>query len=130
MKQLLADLYPPGPNDLALVASMALWGAMVGQLFFGFFADYVGRRRIFVTTAVFTTIGALGSACAFQTPAFSIYQQLALWRFILGVGIGGEYPLSATITSESASVKQRGQLVSPLPRGASHVIRATGTYPG
>lgn len=35
-------MYPPGPNDLALVASMALWGAVVGQLTFGFFADFVG----------------------------------------------------------------------------------------
>lgn len=34
---------------------------------------------------------------------FGIYSQLAFWRFILGVGIGGEYPLSASITSESSS---------------------------
>ena len=42
VKELLEDVYPPGPNDLALVASMALWGAVVGQLTFGFFADFVG----------------------------------------------------------------------------------------
>lgn len=34
---------------------------------------------------------------------------LAMWRFILGVGIGGEYPLSATISSESSTTKTRGR---------------------
>ena len=31
---------------------------------------------------------------------------LAFWRFCLGIGIGGDYPLSATITSEYASSKR------------------------
>lgn len=63
------------------------------------------------------TVGAIGSAASVQTPGFSIYQQLALWRFILGVGVGGEYPLSATITSETATPKLRGRLVR-VPRRA------------
>ena len=40
----------------------------------------------------------------FKIPGdFGIYSQLAFWRFILGIGIGGEYPLSASITSESSA---------------------------
>jgi len=95
---------------------MALWGAVIGQLFFGVFADFVGRRRIFIITLVLITVGALGSAASVDTPAFSVYQQLAIWRFILGVGVGGEYPLSAAITSETATARTRGRLVCPRTR--------------
>lgn len=38
-------------------------------------------------------VGSIGSALCFQNDTFSIYQQMAIWRFILGVGCGGEYPL-------------------------------------
>ena len=39
----------------------------------------------------------------------SIYVTLAVVRFILGFGIGGEYPLAATITSESSAAASRGR---------------------
>ena len=37
-----------------------------------------------------------------------------LWRFVLGVGIGGDYPLSAVITSEFASKHFRGTLIAAV----------------
>lgn len=40
-----------------------------------------------------------------------IYRQLMLFRFLMGVGIGGEYPLSSSITSESSEDKHRGRNV-------------------
>jgi MFS family permease len=39
---------------------------------------------------------------------------LGFWRLILGIGIGGDYPLSATITSEWAVVHRRGQLIAAI----------------
>jgi MFS family permease len=41
-----------------------------------------------------------------------IYTQLMIWRFLLGFGVGGEYPLSATITTESSTNESRGRNVS------------------
>jgi MFS family permease len=41
-----------------------------------------------------------------------IYTQLMIWRFVLGFGVGGEYPLSATITTESSTNESRGRNVS------------------
>jgi MFS family permease len=43
-------------------------------------ADIIGRKKIFVTTAVLICIGSFGSACCGNTPAFTIYGQLACWR--------------------------------------------------
>jgi PHS family inorganic phosphate transporter-like MFS transporter len=34
-----------------------------------------------------------------------------MWRFIMGVGIGGDYPLSACITSEFAATRIRGRMM-------------------
>ena len=47
-------------------------------------------------------------------PAVGIVGVLIVWRFIMGVGIGGDYPLSAVITSEYASTRIRGRLMTAV----------------
>ncbi len=42
---------------------------------------------------------------------------IAFWRFILGFGIGGDYPLSATITSEYANSRWRGAFIASVFAG-------------
>jgi PHS family inorganic phosphate transporter-like MFS transporter len=39
---------------------------------------------------------------------------LIFWRLFLGIGIGGDYPLSAIITSEMASTKRRGAMIAAV----------------
>lgn len=85
------------------VKTMALVGAVIGQIGFGACADLIGRRRVFIATCTLVIFGALMSATVVNSSSFGIYSQLCLWRFVLGVGVGGEYPLSASITSESSS---------------------------
>lgn len=95
-------------NDLkSNVKTTALIGAVVGQIGFGATADLIGRRKVFIMTCSLVIIGALLSATVQDTETFGIYSQLALWRFVLGVGVGGEYPLSAAITSESSSMDDK-----------------------
>jgi len=78
-------------------------GAMVGQLAFGFFADVIGRKKTFIATSMLLCVSALGCACSTQIGGISTYQVLVFWRFMLGVGVGGEYPLSAAVTAEEAA---------------------------
>jgi PHS family inorganic phosphate transporter-like MFS transporter len=94
------------------VKTMALIGAVVGQLVFGATADLIGRRIVFIITCTLVICGAILSASAQDTSSFGIYSQLCLWRFILGVGVGGEYPLSAAITSESASIENKSKCLA------------------
>ena len=89
------------------VKTAALVGAVVGQLFFGSIADLIGRKKVFITTCVLVIAGALLSSTVQNTATFGIYSQLVLWRFFLGVGVGGEYPLSASVTSESSEEKDK-----------------------
>jgi PHS family inorganic phosphate transporter-like MFS transporter len=99
---------------IGLLAASALLGAAVGPIVFGVLADRWGRRKIYAVTLTVMAIGSVGSA--FSVPAFglSTIAVLTLWRFVLGVGIGGEYPLSATIMSENSNVRSRGRLVASV----------------
>lgn len=120
VKNVLGLLYPIDDKSqetslTSAVASAALAGAVVGQLVFGALADKLGRRLIFVATISFVCLGSLGSAtCVAHPDHASLYIQLTCWQFLLGVGIGGEYPLSATVTSENAGHEGRGSAVATV----------------
>jgi PHS family inorganic phosphate transporter-like MFS transporter len=118
--RLLRDEYPHyiaqglAPALEGQVASAALVGAIVGQLVAGSTADIIGRKAIFVATAALITIGSIGSSGCGDSPTFPIYTRIACWRFFLGLGVGGEYPLAATVTSESSSATSRGRLMTAV----------------
>lgn len=85
------------------IKSMALAGAIVGQLGFGSVADLIGRKWVFIMTCTIVILGSVLSATVVDSSGgFGIFSQLSLWRFLLGVGVGGEYPLSAAVTAESS----------------------------
>lgn len=97
---MLTSLYPAemSPMSQGLIVSFTLVGVIVGQLFFGVAADIIGRRVASITTATLMLLGAGLSSSVITSQ--SLPAQLALCRFIMGLGIGGEYPLSATLAKE------------------------------
>lgn len=108
----LKYVYPQTLHGEATVATAAVAGSVIGQIAFGFAADKIGRRRGFILTMCLVIAGSVASCMAFHTDTIPIYTTLAVCRFFLGVGIGGEYPLSATISSESSAAKRRGTFVA------------------
>mmetsp|Transcript_56111 Transcript_56111/g.108262 ORF Transcript_56111/g.108262 Transcript_56111/m.108262 type:complete len:498 (+) Transcript_56111:51-1544(+) len=98
----------PTPGHDSWMTASALMGAIIGQLSFGWLADYMGRRALFIGTVCIVCLGSLGSANAGVWHGFSVYTILGVWRFIMGIGIGGEYPLAAANTSENVDVKSSG----------------------
>ena len=88
------------------LGASAIITAIIGQLLFGLLGDYWGRKRIYGVEAVLMVVGALLSALA---P--NIYW-LIVFRGILGLGIGGDYPVSSVIMSEYANTKDRGKLIA------------------
>ncbi|KAF9572873.1 Inorganic phosphate transporter pho84 [Mortierella alpina] len=102
----------PSATEGAL-KGMASFGTLVGQLVFGYLGDAYGRKMIYGLELMVIIVGTL--CCAMvgsNAKGASVIQYLTFWRFILGFGIGGDYPMSATVTSEWASAKRRGQLMS------------------
>lgn len=94
-----------GTAGLATLNSMTLAASFLGALVFGRIADLLGRKRVYWLVAAIMVAGAVASALA---PAFWV---LVLARFVLGIGIGGDYPVSAVLMSEYANRQDRGKLV-------------------
>ncbi|KAG1775929.1 major facilitator superfamily domain-containing protein [Suillus placidus] len=89
-------------------------GNLVGQLLFGWLADVVGRKRMYGVELMVMIVATFGQALAGQAPAVSVLGVIIVWRFIMGVGIGGDYPLSAIISSEFAATRSRGRLMTAV----------------
>jgi PHS family inorganic phosphate transporter-like MFS transporter len=113
---LTAEMEGFGDSDQSAVSTAALAGAILGQLAFGFIADKIGRKKGFVVTLSIVIVGAILSASSFSIPSIglTVAMTLAGFRFLLGIGIGGEYPLSATITAESSNASNRGRMVAAV----------------
>ncbi|KAI9206029.1 major facilitator superfamily domain-containing protein [Polychytrium aggregatum] len=113
--QLPSDFPSRHPDSDAWMKASILWGNLVGQISFGYLADRYGRRAVFSSTMIIMIVCTIGSAfSASAIRGANILQTLAVWRFFLGIGIGGDYPLSAIITSEFANVKWRGTMIAAV----------------
>ncbi len=91
--------------QLAALNAAMLGAAFAGAFIFGRAADLLGRNRVYWLVAVIMVMGALGSAVA---PSYWV---LIGFRVVLGLGVGGDYPVSAVLMSEYASRRDRGRLV-------------------
>ncbi|BAB65022.1 MFS transporter [Sulfurisphaera tokodaii] len=90
----------------SLIASLGLWGYVVGAPLFSYIADVIGRRPTLIFTALFTAIGSFGDALSVN------YPMLAAFRFITGMGIGADLVLVMTYMAEMSPAHKRGQYVN------------------
>lgn len=60
---------------------------------------------------IFATIMTLTTPTGQLTPDHALIY-LAVWRIILGIGVGGDYPMSASITSDRANLRKRGTMLT------------------
>ncbi|KAK1309126.1 putative inorganic phosphate transporter 1-5 [Acorus calamus] len=102
------------PNIAAAVTGVALCGTFAGQLFFGWLGDKMGRKRVYGLTLMLMVVCSIASGLSFGKSANGVVATLCFFRFWLGFGIGGDYPLSATIMSEYANKKTRGAFIAAV----------------
>jgi putative MFS transporter len=110
-----------GPWHLSLWQSSTILlssgvGAMIGAALFGWLADKIGRRKVFLMTiSLFTT----GTAALIVTPDSAEYGWLYLtaFRFFVGFGAGGLYCVDLPLVQEFVPSRKRG-LISGLVTSA------------
>ena len=103
---LLARQWHLGPSQYRWVGSSALAGAFLGALIGGHVADRFGRKAIYLIDLItFFFAAVLCSA------AWNIYALVA-FRFVLGMGIGADYPISATYMAEFMPKNKRGGVIT------------------
>ncbi|GLJ22769.1 hypothetical protein SUGI_0428870 [Cryptomeria japonica] len=98
----------------ALVNGIALCGAFAGQLFFGWLGDRMGRKRAYGFTLTLMVSSSIASGFSIGRSPGCVIGSLCFFRFWLGFGIGGDYPLSATIMAEYANTKTRGAFIAAV----------------
>ncbi|WCJ24036.1 Inorganic phosphate transporter 1-1 [Euphorbia peplus] len=114
--------YQPGSNKpgalpdnvSAAVTGVAFCGTLAGQLFFGWLGDKMGRKRVYGMTLMLMVLCSVASGLSFGSTPTAVLSTLCFFRFWLGFGIGGDYPLSATIMSEYANKKTRGAFIAAV----------------
>ncbi|KAE8553844.1 acid phosphatase pho5 [Talaromyces marneffei ATCC 18224] len=103
----------PSNSDTAIKVATS-GGTVIGQLAFGWLADHVGRKRMYGLELIIIIFATLAQSLSSDSPSMSIVGVLIFWRVIMGIGIGGDYPLSSIITSEFATTKWRGAMMGSV----------------
>jgi MFS transporter, putative metabolite:H+ symporter len=90
------------PEKIGSLISIANFGQAIGALTFGWVAERIGRvPAARITIALYA---AMSFACAFAQN----YDQLFWFRFVEGIGLGGEIPVASTYISEILRAERRG----------------------
>jgi MFS family permease len=90
---------------LGMVGSAAVFGTMLGAIALGRMADLNGRRILFLVDLIIFCVFAVASAAAWSLTS------LIVFRFLLGVGIGADYPIAAAYLAEYMPAEVRGRML-------------------
>jgi MFS family permease len=105
--------------DLAtggLISSITNVGMLLGGIVFGVLADKYGRVKVFTYTVILFAIGT-----ALTGLATSI-EQVYLFRFIAGIGAGGEYGIGMALVAEAWPKNKQGRASSYVSVGAQYGV--------
>jgi murein L,D-transpeptidase YcbB/YkuD/MFS family permease len=96
--------------QVAGVASIYLFGAISGALFWAYLTDRFGRKKLFIITLAVYMVGVLGTTFAgvIVPDGTATYVWFAVFRFITGFGIGGEYAAINSAIDELIPARVRG----------------------
>ena len=89
-------------TEFGLTASAYLAGAVVGALGFGWLTDRLGRKKLFTITVLIYLVATIASGFSWN------FASLAFFRFVTGLGIGGEYAAVNATIQELIPARKRG----------------------
>jgi len=94
-----------------LLASVTLISSAVGGIVFGILADRVGRRVALMASIMVYSV--FTAACGFSRGVLD----LAVFRFLLGLGMGGEWATGAALVAETWRPEHRGKALGLMQSG-------------
>ncbi len=93
------------PASTGAIATAAIAGSLVGSLTLGPLTDRLGRQLMLIVDVAIFVIATAGTALAWNTAS------LIAFRFLVGVGIGADYPISVSYITENVPTRFRGRMV-------------------
>jgi putative MFS transporter len=102
MPQLVSE-WALTPAEVGAIISAGYVGQLFGAILFGSLAEKIGRlKTLFITIALFVSMDA---TCLFAWSGVS----MIAFRFLQGVGTGGEVPVASAYISEFIGAEKRGR---------------------
>ncbi len=95
-------------TQIGMILSFGYLGQLLGAVFFGWLAERIGRMKVLTFTILLFV--AMDVACLFAWSAGS----MILFRFLQGIGTGGEVPVASAYVNELIGSKKRGKFFSAL----------------
>jgi MFS family permease len=89
--------------EIGMVASAYLTGAVSGALLFGYLTDRLGRKKLFMVTLGLYLVATAATALSWDFWSFAVF------RFLTGAGIGGEYAAINSAIQELIPARFRGR---------------------
>src|ERR1700674_5533352 len=105
LTQLMRD-FGMSKTTSGLLGTLTLLASGIGGVAFGFLADRVGRKRALMLSILTYSI------CSFASGLATSIAMLAAFRFILGLGMGGEWNTGATLVAETWPTELRAKAIS------------------
>jgi len=102
---LIIPVFHMTPDIVGLIGSALVMGAVLGAGIGGRLADHLGRKRLMVADMMIIAIGAATSALA-NGPAM-----LFVGQFIVGIGVGIDFPVSSSYISEISPKRDRDRMM-------------------
>ena len=94
------------PFELGSVTATMAFGAFLGALWGGYFTDRVGRLRMFLLDLLFLVVAAIGAALSVNLI------MLLAFRFLMGVGVGLDFPVALSFIAEFVAARRKGSNVN------------------
>lgn len=92
-------------SQKAMIVSITFVGMALGAIFAGKLADLIGRKKVFIATLLIYSVAT--GLCAFA----SDLTMLLIFRFIVGIGLGGQLPVAVSLMSEYLPAQVRGRFI-------------------
>ena len=89
-----------------IVAASIMVGALIGAIFGGYLVDRIGRYKMFMADMLFFVGAAIGCAFAWNV------ESLTIFRFLMGLGIGLDFPVALAFIAEYSRRKGKGGRVT------------------
>ncbi len=100
---ILAHSWHLNHSHLALIISSGYFGQLIGALIFGWLAERIGRLPVLAITISIFAVMSLACVFAWNAPS------LMWFRFLQGVGTGGEVPVASAYVNEFIGARGRGR---------------------
>ncbi|KAJ7716743.1 major facilitator superfamily domain-containing protein [Mycena maculata] len=108
----LSGTIADAPLQGGVLKAAANIGCVIGQISFGLAGDVFGRKAVYGIEMMVTTVATIIIIAGPLSLGKGLFTYITVFRVLMGIGIGGDYPMSASVVADRANLRRRGTMVT------------------